>query len=244
MLKNAGYDLLYRSFDYNKPQQLSWLSELVEFSAEEKKRIIYDAVNQVNDFQLHQFMVNMSKLEVENKCYNWYHGYTEVKLPFWDNLYGLMYEIFTSATTGSIKTQHFGGKYYPDKIERKLYCGIVIYPPPHVLKNPNYTLTLEIEKMSMVVSEDSREYIEVRSFPNFKVFLDPDQNNFVINFTAPDDSIHIYVQRDVSEKDIKVNSLNASMMAPGFSLKWTYNQLGAKLVRKFMNNTLNVDFRR
>ena len=82
-----------------------------------------------------------SALEEENRWYNWYHGYSKIETPY---RYGgsLTYNILTSATTGSIKTQYFGDKYDPDKIERILYYRIEIHPPGHVVKREDYTLSL------------------------------------------------------------------------------------------------------
>ena len=130
-----------------------------------------------------------------------YHGYTKVPAPYWDSANErLIFITDTSATTGSFKTQYFGDKYDPDKIERKLYYIIGIYTPAYVRKNPNYTLTLEIEKVSMVVSENSKDEMSVNWSP-----LETDQNNVVYNFTAPDNDITITLERDVNLKDVETN---------------------------------------
>ena len=94
---------------------------------------------------------NVSKLEEDNRLHNWYHGYTAVQLTSWESD-GLNYLIYTSATTGSVKTQYFGDKYDPDKIDKKLHYQIIIIPPVYLSHNPAYTLTIEIEKVSMNVS--------------------------------------------------------------------------------------------
>ena len=118
--------------------------------------------------------------------------------------------------SGSIKTQYFGDKYDPDKIDRKLLYGIWIYPPAHVVNNPNFTLTLMIEKLSMTVSGDSKDIIRVGEVEY------PDQNFVVQNFTAPDSYIIIQLQRDVAEAEVDANGNLPSM--PGFSVKWSYNE--------------------
>ena len=53
-----------------------------------------------------EILANFSKLEEENRYHNWYHGYTAVRLPYWHSYSGLRYLITSSATTGSVKTQH------------------------------------------------------------------------------------------------------------------------------------------
>ena len=55
-------------------------------------------------------MKNLSKIEEENRFYNWYNGYTLIQLPYEPFIYknSQNYELSTSASTGSLKTQYFG----------------------------------------------------------------------------------------------------------------------------------------
>ena len=59
-----------------------------------------------------EIMRNLSKLEENDRYYNWYHGYTELKLPYIDTDFGgnggVYYELNTAATSGTISTRHFG----------------------------------------------------------------------------------------------------------------------------------------
>ena len=178
----------------------------------------------------------MSKLEEENRFYNWYHGYTRIWMPYWSSYDRLNYYIITSATTGNIKTQYFGDKYDPDKIERKLLYSIRIYPPAHVVKNPNYTLTLEIEKVNMKVSGESKDVMKV----DWKT-LDPNQNNLVLNFTAPGENIWVGFRRNVNSKDLVSNAYLETM--PGFSIKWSYNE-DVKPDAKYMNDRMTSKYKR
>ena len=185
-----------------------------------------------------EVLANFSKLEEDNKFYNWYHGHTDVRLPYWHSEYGLAYLIGTSATTGSVKTQYFGDKYDPDKIERKLWYYIHIYPPAHVVNNPNYTLTIEIEKVTMNVSGDSKDKMYVSDGVGY---LDPGQNVVVHNFTAPDNSIDIKFERDVADSDVDANRNLPSM--PGFRVKWSYNPETIP-DSKFIKERKNIKFKR
>ena len=235
VLRKSANILLFMSFCYEKPVGLQFLENL-KISEDVKKNIIDEAVKEVHDLYFeNEVFANMSKLEEENRFINWYHGYTRIRMPYW-NSYGLKYNIYTSATTGNFKTQYFGDKYDPDKIERKLYHMMKIYPPAHVVKNPNYTLTLEIEKVNMKVSGDSRDYMSV----DWNI-LDSDQNNVVLNFTAPDEYIYIELWRNVKSKEIETN-INLETM-PGFSIRWSYNEYVTP-DEKYMNDVLHKEFKR
>ena len=51
--------------------------------------------------------------------------------------------------------------------------------------------------------------------------LDPGQNTFVFNFTAPRFVTLIKLIRDVTQYDVDSNKILPSM--PGFRIKWNYN---------------------
>ena len=199
------------------------------------KQQFLDIANKVflDSYFENEVLANIRKLEEENRFYNWYHGYTQIRMTFWD---GDFYFIYTSATTGNIKTQYFGDKYDPDKIERKLWYKIRIYPPAHVVKNLNFTLTLEIEKVNMKVSGDSYDDMTVE-----EEIFDPDQNNLVLDFTAPDEYIYIRLWRNVNSKEIETN-INLETM-PGFSIKWSYNE-DVKPDAKYINETMTSKYKR
>ena len=59
-------------------------------------------------------ITNISKLEDHDMFFNWYNGYTEMKLPKYDAYSGLRYEVTTYATSGTIKTKYFGEKFDGD----------------------------------------------------------------------------------------------------------------------------------
>ena len=181
---------------------------------------------------------NLYKIEEENRFYNWYHGYTYLDYPRWTDYSGLDFRINTSATSGSFKSQYFGDNYDPKKIEPKLYLFFSIFPPVHVVKNPNFTLTLEIEKVSMTV-------LTGNSFESFYVygfgFLHHDRKILIQNYTAPGEEIMILIKRNVNSKDVEGNRNLKTM--PGFSIKWSYNQ-EVEPVKKWSNNEMNVAYKR
>ena len=51
----------------------------------------------------------------------------------------------TSASSGSVSTQHFGEQFDAAKVETgPLIYGVTVYPPASVRKNPNVTLYIDI----------------------------------------------------------------------------------------------------
>ena len=160
-------------------------------------------------------------------------------MPYW-RWNGIYYEIYTTATTGSINTQYFGDKCDPDKIERKMYSKIYIYAPDHIRGKTDYTLTLEIEKVSMVVTGDSYDNMWVYGIGR----LDPEQNYVVHNFTPSYERTFTF-SRDVTEYDVDSNWNLPSM--PGFRIKWSYNhEVKPDTVDTIhrLDYENNVDFRR
>ena len=167
---------------------------------------------------------NISKLEENNMYYNWYHGYSSVKIPYWSFSNRLIYLVESSATSGSVQTQFFEDKYDPDKVERKLVYQITIYPPEHALDNPNCTMTLEISKSTMNVSGNSEDKMLFYTNKNGAyelTYLDDGKGVDVYDFNAPPDRIIFQLRRDVTQKDIYEN-INMSDI-PGFVIKWSTN---------------------
>ena len=112
-------------------------NELSNYAVELLYKHLYDDI-----------MTNLSKLEDNDRYYNWYHGYTKIRLPYFDSD-GVNIYVNTGATIGTISTQHFGDKFDAAKVERKLFYGVMVYPPPNVRNNPNVTLHFDVEKMSL-----------------------------------------------------------------------------------------------
>ena len=54
---------------------------------------------------------NWTKLHEKDRFYNWYHGYSKIKSPYWytngGNLEYLSIRIHTAATSGVVTTQHY-----------------------------------------------------------------------------------------------------------------------------------------
>ena len=94
---------------------------------------------------------NWTKLHEEDRFYNWYHGYTQLKSPSYDDDFldtGLTFTVFTSATSGVVTTRYFGEQFQPSLVDRKLVFYVYVYPPESVRNNSDVTLHLNLEKIS------------------------------------------------------------------------------------------------
>ena len=129
--------------------------------------IEYKRVHKIlNTFIADSFSINnWLSLQEEDRFYNWYHGYTEIKAPEY-NGYGLAIFIKTSATSGVVTTQHYGEKFQKNLVEKRLTYSIHVVLES-VKKNRNVTLHFKVEKVSMTgLARGSTEYL---SFDNRKI---------------------------------------------------------------------------
>ena len=110
------------------------------------------AVEMLYDHLYDTIMTNISKLEDNDRYYNWYHGYTEILLPTTTSGFGLHYYVDTGATSGSISTKHFGEQFDASKVETNIYYVIIVNSPDI---SSDVTLHFEIDKVSMSTDDVS-----------------------------------------------------------------------------------------
>ena len=104
-------------------------------------------------------MRNISKLEDNDRYYNWYHGYTKVNIPYLgrtlpyiytESNYGVNSEVHTSASSGSVTTKHFGEEFDAAKVDKgPLKYVVWVFTPPSVRNNTNATLHIDTQKVSL-----------------------------------------------------------------------------------------------
>ena len=85
------------------------------------------AVELLQNLLFENRMKNMSAFDENNRYFNWYLGYSEIKLPGYVNYPG--YRVNTGAPYGSIVTQYFGDTFDAEKTEVDYYCEFHIYAP-------------------------------------------------------------------------------------------------------------------
>ena len=185
---------------------------------------------------------NWTKLQEEDRFYNWYHGYTEIKSPLWyhdhwTNDDYFRYNLDTSSTSGVVTTQYFGKRFQPDLVERNLGYWVTIYVPKNVWNNENVTLHFNVENVLMkAISKDSKDEIGIEgdNVVNTKVHK---------NFTRPFMSHFISLKRDVVWKEVE--QLKMDVM-PGFRFSWWYTSNGVEVTSypKYENYEITKQFRR
>ena len=116
-----------------------------------RKELANYAMELLYDHLYDNIMRNLSKLEDNDRYYNWYHGYTKIELPYYiPSIFSFYYNVDTAASSGSISTQQFGEKFDADKVETgTLFYFVTVHPPASVRNNTNVTLHLDVEQVSM-----------------------------------------------------------------------------------------------
>ena len=121
----------------------------------------------------------------------------------------------TAASSGSISTQQFGEKFDADKVETgPLVYFISVYTPDSVRNNPNATLHIDVEKVSMTDLSSGEDTLSVD-----ETMVEKSHRSF--NFTQPSDIwYHIQFRRKVIQADVRKQRL---YRMPGFKLRWHYS---------------------
>ena len=202
---NLNYDLI--------------MLENMTFTNETRDELTHVAVRLIHDHHFQNVMHNLSQVEdVENNYYNWYHGYTNIGLPFWGrdsscngtlcDQVGLRFRIETTATSGTFSTQYFGEKFDAEKVNRDFINKIIIYPPQKMYNNETITLHLEIDKNP----------IQGFEFPGG--MLNDERNSYKEDLKPPR-TTYFKLNRIIPDADIE--NLEMTLM-PGYRIKWHYNE--------------------
>ena len=177
---------------------------------------------------------NWTKLHEEERFYNWYHGYTQIKSPDYGS--GLDIYIYTTATSGVVTTQHYGEQFRPELVERTLYYKVWVYPPESVKRNVNVTLHFKLEKVSMTgLAQGSKDEISI----GWKNDLDSDQTTVYKNFTPPVEYKYMRLERDVSSEDVETQKLD---VMPGFRFSWWYSGAEVKPDNTYKDEEITKQF--
>ena len=192
-------------------------SENVKLDTDTRKELFEYAQDVIEDDFYKEVMANLSKVEDKDRYYNWYHGYTKIRYPYYnDNYLQLYHKVYTSATSGNISTQYFGEKFDIDKIEDNILINIEVHVPESVKDEGNSTLMFHLNKITM------KERSENDQMSMDDTFIESNLTKWKTNITAPfDDYFDISLDRKVSVDETK--DMNLHMM-PGFTLSWKYDK--------------------
>ena len=137
--KNTYTDLNYElMMTQNMTLDNKTRNELYDYALE----LLLDHLNK-------EFMTNLSKLEDNDRYYNWYHAYTQLTVHQKSSKY-MRYTINTSAKSGTIATNGFGRAYDAEKADTYTWYWVYVKTPRNFGKIYNLTLQFEIEKISIV----------------------------------------------------------------------------------------------
>ena len=165
---------------------------------------------------------NWTKLNEEDRSYNWYHGYSRIRSPFMtsDGIFSfsnLYIDVETMATSGVVTTEYYGEQYQPNLVERNIEYTVSVSPPHSLRANENVTLHFKLEKVSM------------KGFPHTEfLFIDGRENGLIDdnlttvykNWTPPGKDHVLSLERYwISEEEVNQQRLE---VMPGFRLSWWY----------------------
>ena len=176
-------------------------------------------------------MRNLGKIDENDRYYNWYHGYTDLLLPYYNkgSLYnpgGFFYEVHSAINSGLISTQYFGAKFDAAKVETDVYFSVRVYPPKSARNNQNVTLRLDFEKVSLKDLSSGGEQLSVE-----RTIMGTSQRSFNYSLSSQR-SYYIDFARKVLSADVKKQKL---ILMPGFRVNWFYSGLEVKPEAEFDN---------
>lgn len=214
-------------------------SEKIKLDKEKRDTLTaVSALDVIQEKVYEEIIKNLSKVEDPDRYYNWYYGYTAINymyLQIYDHQ--PRYDVYTSATSGNISTEYFGGKFDVDKLHGNIHIQIFLFVPPNNVGDSNTTLMLNINKRTM---KDNDE-IYVSDVGN----VDANLSVWSKNLTAPNpnsylDAFIITFDRKPSNTDTKNLTLD---IMPGFRLSWNYN-IDVTPEAKYANDETTKEFAR
>ena len=193
------------------------LAEETKLSDDKREELYKFAIQNAEESS---FMDALNLVQEEKRFYNWYHGFSSIN-PMSDHSTGMTKLIFTSALSGSVGTEDYGHEFNPYLVWRNVDYRIYLYPQ----NNPNSTLHIEIEKLSMTGLDTGKDIYKVNGGttadgePRFWD-LDADKDLLVNKFKPPGNSWYLFIlDRKLGKEDIR--QLDLKQM-PGFRFRWYY----------------------
>ena len=201
--------------DLNYDLMLAENSTFEEEQAQELNSFIYDVVNN------HVYMDEWTKLNEENRYFNWYQGYTLFSLPYHHPFLGNSHQIDSSALSGVVTTEFFGDMFQKDLIEKKAFYQVTVSPPENLIFDENITLHLKVEIERIAGHSGEQMYIT----PGFNE-LELNYANFNV---SPPVQYSFQFQRGISSD--KLSKVKMDIM-PGFKISWHYtNNNGTEIIQ-------------
>ena len=197
------------------------LAENTTFEEEQAKKL-HSFINDVVDN--HVYMDKWTKLNEDNKFFNWYHGYTKFDPPENHPFFGFDHNVDSSALSGVVTTEYFGDEFQKDMIEKHVYYVVNVVPPKNLI-NENMTLHLKVE-MVRIAGYDGEKMFQ----PGFNELK---QNKAYFTVSPPVNQTFQF------KRNIKLEELSKVKMEkmPGFKISWHYTSSnGVEYENEKINN--------
>ena len=235
--ENTFTDLNYDLLKHNHKLDNNTTIELIDYAME----VIQDHMHQ-------NIMSRLKTFEEENRFYNWYHGITEIKLPYYQNDGKGIFHINTWAPSGKVSTVNFGDKILDYTLERHAHYKLRLNIPQTVANNTNLTLNFNVE------------YVKIGEFENqFVIEEELDvggreqrEENISISFTPPYESFQCkFFKKCYNFKEIQLQILLSKSIPkildlrqmPGFSASWYFSgEEVTQTIRPFLTTPITLEF--
>ena len=188
----------------------------------------------------HLFLDRWRHIIEEHQYYNWYHGYTKLKAPYFHPWAGLIHELDTTATSGTVSTQFFGELFNINLVPSQKFDFSVDVHVPYEKDDSKYenaTVLFELEMVSLIGIEKGQQRYSSRLFG--------DLNSSVTNvkgiFTIPKIELKKYnimslqMRNPITKETLEtLNGRNKLM--PGFKIHWNFTSGYEQPDRKFYSD--------
>lgn len=252
---NLNYDLTHIVSKRSKQPENETKSENEDLK-NHALQLLYDLLH-------NQLMRNLSKLNDDNRYYNWYHGHTNVDVPYPNSDINsgpmvstdLYYKFESYALSGNISTPDFYINTMPmtdsqisfdqmfekaENLEPDIFYDIIIYSHDDFSCNKNITLNLQLQKKSLKeLSSGFDKFSFVSSDCSQTSFTDKKLNqeaHLFENYSPSGSSKTVKLYRKAPNAVENVQT--ASFYIPGFDLKWHYTGLDENITERgyYYNN--------
>ena len=158
-------------------------------------------------------------VEDNDRYYNWYQGYTAIKLPKNDNEndYDVNYFMDTCATSGTVSTRGHGEKFNATEFDTNVWFKFNLTQNPSIKDNKSVTFNAKIQRVKSIDLPEIRESLFV---DNVQMYGNP------IEFNDNPPKVRIIeLKRKISLDSLK--EMDQKSM-PGLKLSWNYHGASKK----------------
>ena len=212
------------------------MSENRTLNKNTRKELVNYVVAHLNQHFWAIKMKDFRMMEEKDKYLNWYHGFTQISLPYHDND-GLNIRLDTAATSGTIFTKDFGKKFKADKVLTSCIMSVIVFPPENLQNNRNVTLNFEYENVPLKALSTGSEKYDADYEDISNEFT---KKNHTPPLPSPSTDRYFYrLMRNVNVQEVKNQKLD---VMPGFKVRWYYSGMEVESVAKYANEDITKAF--